>query len=414
MKTKNDYISLAQNRSGKSNSSFRWARDYLLAHPHYQLSSGLVNMDARLKIYVKNDALRLANNDPEGRRANVHRIEPVTRANYGREIAAYCTSESARKSNPEAKRARDDAAFRRNWLRRINREIDVLVNSPVGTLDQITAAADSRTDRLAAEEKLIAQKSIALGKKINTSNIPDDADLPGVLIDGFSVDFARKHKVTGINMIGKDSIILATKKTSYGRHAAGETTWKNGKPVSYTRATHENYVRSFAIIRADDSRTVDYVFHATQVAIALPDGYFWGIDSNGLRAICGADDYHVSAPDLLAKNAVEKIVNIIAANAETRRRRATELLAEKAEIEGIFCCVADSLRAGNCLAGTRGFAERHQLDICRHYHAPELLRVANGETGRVRLVIQAARNQARIDAERGFSLLSEHTLPAVS
>ena len=244
--------------------------------------------------------------------------------------------------------------------------------------------------------------------------IQKNSELPGVGIYGFSADFARKFGVTGVIMRGHDATVKSTRRTSYGHHAEGETEWKNGTPVNYTRATHDNYVRSFALIRADDARTVDYAFHITAVSLTLPEGYAWGVDSHGLRAIFGADDYHVSAADLLAKNAVEKIVGYTTANAATRRQRAAELLAETADAEGVYCCVADSLRAGNCLVGTRGFAERHQLDIHRHYHAPELLQISNGDTGRVRLVIQAARNQARIDAERGYSLLSEHTLPAVS
>ena len=377
MKTKNDYIELARNRSGKSNSSFRWARNYLLVR---------------------------AEKNEKNMRPNGVGVSPEF---WRRHVAA-------RKSNPEAKRARDDAAYRRNWLRRINQQIERLVHPPVGTLGQITAAADSRMERRAAVEKLIAQKSIALGRKVEMPVIVPEADLPGVLIDGFDADFARTFGVAGVNMSGKDATINPTRRSSFGDHEAGETKWENGKPVSYTRATHDNYVRSFALIRPNDPRTIDYAFHTTHVSLTLPDGYSWGIDANGLRAICGADDYHVSAPDLLARNAAQNIVGYISANAETRRRRAAELLAEKAEIEGIFCCVADSLRAGNCLVGTRGFAERHQLDIHRHYHAPELLQIANGDTSRVRLVIQAARNQSRIDTERGFSVLAEHALPTVS
>ena len=326
---------------------------------------------------------------------------------------SYIDAEKIRTSDPDAKRARDDAQFRREWLRRINRKIERLVHPPVGTCAEITAAADSQSDRADQVARLVAQKSIALQRKIPMPVICKNSELPGVGIGGFSADFARKFGVTGIIMRGHDATIQSTRRTSYGHHAEGKTEWKNGKPVKYTRATHDNYVRSFALIRSDDPRTVDYVFHLTQVSITLPEGYAWGID-NGLRAMCGADDYHVSAVDLLAKNVVEKIVGYTTANAATRRQRAAELLAETADVEGVFCCVADSLRAGNCLVGTRSFAERHQLDIKRHYHAPELLQIANGDTGRVRLVIQAARNQARIDAERGFSLLSEHTLPAVS
>jgi hypothetical protein len=396
MKTKNDYLWDAAQR-GSTCTTFAGAKKWMLKHPVTVVP--LLGLTQRLPIRADK---RMRGLPTEPRTNNLL---------FQFSLSAYLASEKKRKSNPEAKRARDDSRFRRNWLSRINREIDSLANPPAGTLDQITDAANSRSDRATRIERLTAQKTIALDRKFLVREIPANSDLPGGLIGGFDADFARKHGVGGINMSGEDATIEPTRRSSHGHHNSGETTWKNGEPVSYTRAQHDNFVRSFALIRPADPRTVDYVFHLTEVSLTLPDGYVWGNDINGLRAVHGADDFHVSAPDLLAKNAVEKIVEFISKNAETRRRRAAELLAEKAEIEGIFCCVADSLRAGNCLAGTRGFAERHQLDIHRHYHAPELLQIANGDTSRVRIVIQAARNQARIDAERGFSVLAEHALP---
>jgi hypothetical protein len=54
------------------------------------------------------------------------------------------------------------------------------------------------------------------------------------------------------------------------------------------------------------------------------------------------------------------------------------------------------------------FAINHRLDPRRHYKATELLQMANGEAGRVRLVIRAACNRHRSEVERGFSNLSDH------
>lgn len=121
----------------------------------------------------------------------------------------------------------------------------------------------------------------------------------GVLVT-FSADEARKAGAT-IDMRGKDATLSATRAASYGIHADGETEWKHGKPISYTRATHDNYVRSVGLIVTPS--TLDFAFHATRKLLTLPTGYSWSTDANGLRIVRDAsptDDYHPSAGQLLA------------------------------------------------------------------------------------------------------------------
>jgi hypothetical protein len=93
-----------------------------------------------------------------------------------------------------------------------------------------------------------------------------------------------------------------------------------------------------------------------------------------------------------------------------RLRWAAENAAEIAQNEGVFVCLADSIRAGNCKIGTLNFAERHRLDTSRHYTAIELLAQANGDAGRVRLAITAARFRHNQEMDRGYCDLSEHTV----
>ena len=137
----------------------------------------------------------------------------------------------------------------------------------------------------------------------------------------------------------------------------------------------------------------------------------WGEDRDDLRAVHGADDYHISSPDLLAKNAVEKICGFIAENAKTRRELAAQRLAEEADMQGVYVCVADSLRGGNCLQGTMSFAQRHNFSPVHHYTAVEIFRQASGDAGRARLAIQAAINRTKLENERGYAELSDHMLP---
>jgi hypothetical protein len=305
--------------------------------------------------------------------------------------------------------ARDDAGFRRNWLRRLRRQIAALQSVPVGTLAQITSAADSRTARQATIDDLRRQIGIALGKLPAAILLPENKTLPGVLVNGFSAELARKHGAS-IDMRGHGAHLYSTHGTSYGVHSGGKTKWRNGKPVSYTHATHDNYVRSLAMIRAGDPRTVDYVLHQTEVAVTLPEWMTWGVDANGLRAVCGPDDYHPGAAELLAKNAASLIAKKLAENAETLKKYAAQAAADAAEMEGVYVCVADSRRAGNCLEGTLSFAGRHGLDPARHYHAPEILAQGNGDTARVRLAIRAAVNRHQLEMERGYADLADHRI----
>lgn len=340
---------------------------------------------------------------------NLRTLEPVVRGVYDGPHT-YRVTEAARRANPDAKRAKNDKVFSAKFLKKINRQIAALINVKIGTLAEITAAADSRGVRAAKIEALVGQKSIAVGRKLVAPILQKNSDLPGIKIGGFSADFARKHGATGINMSGKDATIEATCRTSYGHHSAGETTWRNGKPVNYSRATHDNFVRSFALIRAEDPRTVDFAFHVTEVSVTLPGGCRWDVDANGLRAMCGPDDYHPTAPELLAKNCAETIVGKIRKNAEIRAKIAAEKLAEAADMEGVYVCIADSLRAGNCLSGTQNFAARHNIDCRRHYPALEILRQANGDESRVRLAIRAAISRTREENERGYANLAEHKI----
>lgn len=311
----------------------------------------------------------------------------------------------ARLADPEAKRARDDAKFRAGWLRKLRAEELRLLNPPVRTITEITAACLSRSARSSRLVEIARLKNVA-GLKPKLVAVPKIT--AGITVCSFNAALARKHGAE-INMRGADAKLIAS-RWAHGDHCAGETEWKNGNPIGYTRATHDNHVRSLALIRADDARTVDYALHDTFVVVTLPEGYVWGSDANGLRALHGPDDYHPTAAELLGKNAAAKIVAAIDERVATRKRMAAEREAEAAEVAGVFVCVADSRRAGNCVAGTISFAQRHGLNPSRHYSAPELLALANGDTGRVRLAIKAACIRDRQEREQGFALLTEHAV----
>ena len=162
MKTEKEYIELAQKRSGSKNISFRWAKSWLLDHTKHSLCDGL----------------RFSRDEQRN----------------------YLEAEVVRQSHPDAKRARADKHYRALWLRRQNSAIARLMNPPLGTLDQITAAQDSRKGRIAKIAEICVEKSIALGKEVTTPEVPNIT--AGVRISGFSADFARKMGVKNIIMVG--------------------------------------------------------------------------------------------------------------------------------------------------------------------------------------------------------------------
>lgn len=148
---------------------------------------------------------------------------------------------------------------------------------------------------------------------------------------------------------------------------------------------------------------------------SLPDGNNGTIqhrlklikDSIGYAVTLGPDEYHLTNLELSTLN-VSEWVTILNKNAIKRKELAVKALAEKAQFEGIYVGIKDSLRAGNCMKGTQDFATRNKLDPKKHYNAVELLNIAGNDLHRVKLAIMAARLQYNIEMERGYANISDH------
>ena len=303
----------------------------------------------------------------------------------------------------DCRRAKADTTFRRGFLARLRNKEKKLRNPKVTSLVMVTAAAESYGERAKQIRQIEAIREEVTGKAVH---IPLEKVSAGCLVSSFTAKLARKHQVDGINMSGADAQLIATRKNSHGVHESGETHWKNGKPVSYTRATHDNYVRSFGLII--DSQTLCYAFHTTEVRVILPYGTHWDVDNNGLRAVKGGDDYHVEARDLLATDPVPGILAKIAVNAEIREKYRTAAAVERSQNDGIFVCLADSLCGGNCRAGSLAFAATHGLDPHKHFSAAELMDIAASDGKRVRIAIAAARLRTQREISQGYSMLADH------
>jgi hypothetical protein len=148
--------------------------------------------------------------------------------------------------------------------------------------------------------------------------------------------------------------------------------------------------------------------------IRAPRGWRWDIDANGLRLRSCSDsriDYHPTASELTGD--VAELPRLAKAGAAARKAanraaRADARAVKRAEEIGVMVCLADSIRAGNCRAGSESFARNHGLDVAKHYTTAELLAVANGQTRLVALACTAALRRAIKELDRGYSELSEH------
>lgn len=325
------------------------------------------------------------------------------------------TTHTERRRDPEIKRVRADSKFRKIWLRRLRSEERVLLRPiPCGSMIEYIAAVakhERRVSRLIEIATIRARGTTPkwmIGQQCGLVTVPPLTDSHTCIIP-ITVEAARRIGAS-IDMRGADATLQACRTPSHGVHSAGETEWKNGRPVSYTRATHDNFVRSVGIVVSET--VVEVMLHETLVRVEVQNGHIWSIDPKvGLLLTHGPDSYHPEIADFLRRgNVAEKLCAKLAERAETRRRVAAERAAEAAEIAGVWVCVRDSERAGNCNAGTRSFCERHGLDARKHYRATEILAISNGDTGRARLAIHAAVIRDIREREAGVAMLSEHEM----
>jgi len=231
---------------------------------------------------------------------------------------------------------------------------------------------------------------------------------------------------------GRDARRLYPQRKNWDSCAAVAEWWQNthvrdishgrySSRCTYTRYTYEPQVGSFAFLT---SYGMCYVYRGKKYRFRNPHGYRWGRDENGLRLYRvkkPSDDYHPQSTDLIGPDGTPaplrsltaivrentKVRNETAARARAETKRAKDA-AQKAEREGCRVCVADSLRAGNCYAGTSSWARRHGLDTSKHYEPSKVLELANGDAHRVSLVVNVALRRHREEMQRGFCLVSEH------
>jgi len=174
------------------------------------------------------------------------------------------------------------------------------------------------------------------------------------------------------------------------------------------------WVQSYAT--CTDFRVAVFHLDGAVHTITAPRGWRWDIDANGLRLRSCSDariDYHPTASELIGD--VAELPRLARAGWATRQaaKRAAKTDAaavKRAEAIGVMVCLADSIRAGNCRAGSENFARNHGLDPAKHYTPAEVLAIANGQTRFVALACTAALRRTIRELDRGYSDLAEHRI----
>jgi len=137
----------------------------------------------------------------------------------------------------------------------------------------------------------------------------------------------------------------------------------------------------------------------------------WDVDANGLRIVSEASgaDYHPTAADVVRGDASREMLRKLHANEAARARIQRDEKDDAQRTADVYVCLADSIRAGNCLAGSQAWAERAGMDLQAHYRAAEV-RLRGGSEPRVRLAITAARMRHEREMYQGYAVLAEHSL----
>ena len=162
--------------------------------------------------------------------------------------------------------------------------------------------------------------------------------------------------------------------------------------------------------------------------IKAPRGYYWSHDSNGIfldKNNSKNHDYHPTADDFLCFQkgymaGAKHIINKLNKNYETRKEnlRKAEVQKEinkiknlniKDKIEyakkiGCFLSIVDSIKSGNCLAGTINWIERHQLEKIKHYCPSDL----PFDNPRVNNVLDYAITRHMRENKQGVCNLADH------
>jgi hypothetical protein len=194
-------------------------------------------------------------------------------------------------------------------------------------------------------------------------------------------------------------------------------TQDEGRYSSRCTYTHYTYTPTVRCCGACSPGRLLWLCHAGSKILKAPKGWRFGRDDLGLYVVRNGEPrseyrYHFVGDDLENTTTLraagiehEQRQKRAAQEQKARERSAKQLekLREKALRVGVYVRAADSIRAGNCGAGTRQWAEDHSLAVNRAYPVEAIARFAvNGHKQQVERAIEAAIDRSVIDLQRGY------------
>lgn len=278
---------------------------------------------------------------------------------------------------------------------------------------------DLRQDRIKnrPEIRSISAMHWVTGNKSDLSRIPvgihsipyDSNSIPSSLTKAIG----RKKNTKGI----KASIRSTRLETiSLGNYSSA---------CKYTKFNYLPWIESWGYVVSDKALffQLDTITGIFRKVIKAPKGFKWCIDKNGIKIqknSVPACDYHPTSTDLYHFHSISKSLAIKANELfNIRKKQQTEIKSEKktkadfikavktGEKTGFLISLRDSIKAGNCEAGSTNFASRYGLDIHMH-HSPSKVLGCDPSSRLVKLAIKVALNRHNQEMVQGFSLLANH------
>ena len=194
---------------------------------------------------------------------------------------------------------------------------------------------------------------------------------------------------------------------------------------TYTKWTYHAAIGSWGFLKGNLG--LEFHYGGKISFCKAPFGYSWKKDRLGIFLVSSSDpekNYHPCASDL-TEYSVKKIRDILLAN--YRIRKDAEKLAKKellivaknekeflkklrvAEKEGMQVCFRDSVKAGNCAAGTSTFARISNLDVTKHYNPTYIYKIGMPiRPAQIPVVLLSALRRHKREMRDGFALLEDH------
>jgi len=220
-------------------------------------------------------------------------------------------------------------------------------------------------------------------------------------------EFPRRRNWEGIDPTTGDGGVESVNNGRYSRSC------------TYIHWTYRILVRSCV---AMTSGQLTYFTDRSPRRIKAPKGWQFGADALGAYVVrrnetrghyryhfVGDDLYSVSVLHRAALDHEKKQKQEKRQKQERRKREKIRERYRQQAIElGVYVSLHDSLRAGNCAAGSKRWATAHGLDVRKKYPAEVVRRIgrACGQVLQVERAIEAATDRARLELERGYCDLS--------